>query len=181
MGQNIKTTLFDFLNENNIEKKNNSIICYHRSSSFNHMINNTFDLNRANSYSIFGEAIYFSESPNISSIFGNYVCKFSILLKEPVLNLNDKITKKYARELVRKFNNMFNLNMDINIDEVNQIGDIFIQNNYCYYKQFINSLGYNSFKYYSNYYTDFINKKGDYGLCYGVYNTDDITYVDGPF
>lgn len=148
------------------------------------MLNNTFDLNKSESHSIFGKAIYFSESPNITSLFGKYVCKFSITLKKPILDMNQKITKERARELVSKFNKMFIEYMDVNYDDVSQIGDIFMQDYYTYskyYEPFIKSMGFNSFKYYSNYYTDFINYKGDYGLCYGIYDTQDITYVDGPF
>jgi hypothetical protein len=36
-------------------------------------------------------------------------------------------------------------------------------------------------KYFGDYHTDFINQKGDYGTCYGLYNTKNIKFIDGPF
>lgn len=50
-----------------------------------------------------------------------------------------------------------------------------------HYQKFIKELGYNSLKYYSDYHTDFVNQKGDYGTSYGIYNTKSIKFIDGPF
>jgi hypothetical protein len=174
-----------FLFEN---KNNTNIICYHRSNDYKHMVNNDFKLELSDEFAMFGKAIYFSESPNIDTMLGKYICKFSINLEKPILDLNKNITETEAKELIGKFNTMFNKNIDLFYEDIQQIGDIFYEINEdtnwnltVYYEKFIKSLGYKSFKYFGNYYTDFINKRGDYGLCYGVYNPNDITFVDGPF
>lgn len=170
------------------ENKSKDIICYHRSNDLKHMINGDLDVNKVGDNSLFGRAIYFSSSPDISSQFGKYVCKFQISIDEPCLNMNAKITIKAAKELLVKFNIMFNTKILINTAFVKQIGDFFDVINddtdweYTkHYKKFIESLGYNSFRYYSNYHTDFMNSKGDYGTCYGLYNNQNIKFLDGPF
>lgn len=165
-----------------------NIICYHRSNDYKHMVNNELTINDADDFALFGKAIYFSDSPNISQQFGKYVCKFSIVLSEPCLDMNKSISIDEAKNIVNKFNEMFNTKFELFWEDIEQFGDIFNNINedtawdYTkYYKDFFTSLGYKSFKYYSNYHTDFINKKGDYGLCYGVYNDNDISFIDGPF
>ena len=182
----IATTIREYLNE---QKNNNTnIICYHRSNDYEHMVNGELSINDADDFALFGKAMYFSESPNISQQFGKYLCKFSINLTEPCLDMNKSISIDEAKNIVNKFNAMFNTKFDLFWEDIEQFGDIFdninedTNWNYTkYYKDFFTSLGYKSFKYYCNYHTDFINNRGDYGLCYGIYNDNDITFIDGPF
>lgn len=168
------------------------IICYHRSNSLEHMMNADFSLEQANDVALFGHAIYFSESPNISQQLGKYICKFSIKLDEPVLDMNKRINGDEQQRLLDLFNKMFNLNIETDIDDklypnvqfgdlIGEISDTYNWDYNKYYQKFIKELGYNSFKYFGNYHTDFINQKGDYGTCYGLYNTKNIKFIDGPF
>jgi len=184
----MKTRFNQFINENRKE----GIICYHRSNDYEHMVNGEFTLEHSNDVTMFGQAIYFAESPNISQNFGEYICKFEIKLQEPVLDMNSEITSEYANQLVTKFNEMSKLKIsyDFNIlyDDGIQFGDFFSELNELYnwdysihYQKFIQSLGFNSFKYFCTYHTDFRHTRGDYGLCYGIYNPNDIKFVDGPF
>jgi hypothetical protein len=170
------------------DNKNTNIICYHRSNNYDHMENNELSIDNADDFALFGKAIYFSQSPDISQQLGKYICKFSINLEEPCLDLNKNITVDEAKEILKKFNKKYNTKLDLFWEDIEQFGDIFDQINEDtnwdftkYYKDFFTSLGYNSFKYFCNYHTDFINNKGDYGLCYGVYNDNDIKFIDGPF
>ena len=39
----------------------------------------------------------------------------------------------------------------------------------------------NHFYHYSDFGTNYIDKKGDYGYCYGIYDSNDIEFLDGPF
>ena len=175
----------------------NNIICYHRSNDFKHMVRNDFKLEMSDEVALFGNAIYFCDVADISYQLGKYVCKFSINLKEPVLDMNKKISSE--EELIglfKKFNQMFNLDIDyidVNFDNLsgkfnvqygeffNDISETFNWDYNKYYKEFIISLGYNSFKYFGTYHTDFRAEKGDYGICYGIYDVNDIKFVDGPF
>ena len=92
---------------------NNSIVCYHRSDSLEHMENNQFSLEFSNSEdSIFGRALYFAQSPNISNQLGKYLCKFKIKLDKPILNLNKEIAPMEANKLLSLFNNKFNTKID---------------------------------------------------------------------
>lgn len=171
---------------------NKEIICFHRSSDLDHMIKSEFNLKYAEEMSIFGHAIYFSDSPNISPQLGKYICKFSIKLNEPVLDLNKKINVIGQQNFVKLFNKFFNLNIELDYDDKLypniQLGDLFLEisQNYSleynkFYKDFIQKLGYNSFKYFGDYHTDFVNKLGDYRNCYGIYDTKNIKFIDGPF
>lgn len=177
----------ELLNENTGE-----IICYHSSDSLEHMKKSDFRLEKANDLNLFGYAIYFSESPNISQQLGKYLCKFSIKLDEPVLDMNKRINGTEQKRLLDLFNKMFKLNITTDINDklypnvqfgdlLVEISDIYDWDYNKYYYEFIRKLGYNSFKYFGNYHTDFINQKGDYGSCYGLYNTKNIKFIDGPF
>jgi len=184
----VSNTVDNILKENHGEK----IICYHRSNELEHMIKGNFNLELSDDVALFGNAIYFSESPNIAQQFGKYICKFEITLDKPVLDLNAIVDGKMQQKIVDKFNSLSNNNFETDIDDKLypnvQFGDVLmeISDEYDwdfnkYYKQLIQSFGYNSFKYFCNYHTDFINERGDYGLCYGLYNSKNIKYIDGPF
>ena len=189
------------------EELNNQkgIICYHRSDSLEHMENNQFNLEFSNyENSIFGKALYFAQSPNISTQLGKYICKFKIKLDQPILNLNKSITTNQANKLLNLFNKKYNTKIDyynkelgenVNSFDFNenynsvQYGEFFLelqdilrpQPNQ-YYEDFIrNVLKCNSFVHYCDYGTNFITEKSDYGLCYGIYNPNNIKFVDGPF
>ena len=173
-----------------IAPKNKGIICYHRSDDYEHMVKGEFSLEYSNDVALFGHAIYFAESPNISQQLGKYICKFSIKTQSPVLNMNDEMSAESANLLLKKFNKISNAKIGYDFDDEFgkiQYGEFFNEisgymwNYNSFYKQFIKSLGYNSFKYFGNYHTDFLYNKGDYGLCYGIYNEKDIEFVDGPF
>jgi len=168
------------------------IICYHRGNSLEHMMKADFSLEQANDVALFGHAIYFSESPNISQQLGKYICKFSIKLDEPVLDMNKRINGAEQQKLLDLFNKMFNLNVKSDIDDklypnvqfgdlLGEISDTYNWDYNKFYQKFIKELGYNSLKYFGDYHTDFINEKGDYGTCYGLYNTKNIKFIDGPF
>ncbi len=175
----------------------NKIIVYHRSNDREHMENANFSIDMCNDIALFGKSIYFSACPDISQQLGKYLCKFEIILQEPVLNMNKKIScENELIDLFIKFNKMFDLNIEYNevdFDDLSgkfnvQYGEFFdhITENFnwdynIYYRNFIQSLGYNSFKYFQNYHTDFITKLGDYGISYGIYNPNDIKFIDGPF
>ncbi len=179
------------------ENFNNGIVCYHRSNDYKHMVKCDFKSEMSNDVALFGNAIYFCEVAEISQQLGKYICKFSINLKDPILDMNKNISSE--EELIglfNKFNEMFNLDIeyiDIDFDDLSgefnvQYGEFFdnISERFNwdynkYYKQFIQSLGYNSFKYFGTYHTDFRTERGDYGVCYGVYDTNDIKFIDGPF
>lgn len=190
------------INNNNNQKE---IIVFHRSNSLEHMKNNQFDLEYSDKeYSIFGRALYFASSGQISNQLGKYLCKFKIKLDKPILNLNKIITNKQANNLLKLFNQKYNTKIDyynkqmgesINTFDFNenydgiQYGEFFLelqdilkpQPNQ-YYEDFIrNVLKYNSFVHYGSYGTDFITEKGDYGLVYGIYNPKDIKFVEGPY
>ncbi len=173
------------------ELNNNEIICYHRSDSYEHMVDGDFSLDLMKDVALFGRAIYFAESSNISPQLGKYLCKFSIKLQEPVLNMNNEISNEEANSLLKDFNEMFNTEIEIDFNEdynmvqygefFGEISELYNWDHNKYYKKFIEHLGFKSFKYFGNYHTDFIIERGDYGLCYGIYNTNDIKFIDGPF
>jgi hypothetical protein len=188
MLDNIRKIIREELSELN----SGEIICYHRSNSVEHMMAGDFRMDYADDVALFGHAIYFSESPNISQQHGKYLCKFGIKLQGPVLDMNTRIDGQQQQQLQDKFNEMFSLDIDTDINDLLypnvQIGDFFdeISDQYDWdlnkhYHKFIRSLGYNSFRYFGDYHTDFVNKKGDYGSCYGVYEPKDIRFIDGPF
>jgi hypothetical protein len=179
----------DFLLET---KKEKGIIVYHLSDELSHLKRCDFRLDLASDVALFGKAIYFSTSLNIrltgsDKYFG---CKYLIYPDEPMLNMNDKLSQKNAKILLDDFNTMFKTNVRKDIlDRVYCYGDFFEQAggslweiNNKYFKPFIQEhLGFNSFKYYQTEYTDFRHSKGDYGICYGLYNPKSIKFVDGPF
>ena len=188
----MKSLINKLLREGLLKENNNEIICYHRSNNLDHMMNGDFSLEQANDVALFGHAIYFSDSSNISQQLGKYICKFSITLDKPILDMNKKINGIEQQKILDLFNKMFNLNIESDIDDSLypnvQLGDLLgeISNAYNWdynkhYHEFIKKLGYNSFKYFSDYHTDFINQKGDYGICYGIYNVKNIKFIDGPF
>lgn len=182
-----------------LEKKSDEIICYHRSSILEHMLVGDFQLSKSKDDSIFGSAIYFSSSPNISTHFGKYLCKFSIKLEEPILDMNKIIPNYEANTLLWNFNEMFNLNVKYNFQDdfldyykgvqYGQFFDMIMEyqrSDYTKYtknfKNFIQKyMGFNSFKYYQNEWTDYKLKKDDYGTAYGLYDNKNIKYIDGPF
>jgi hypothetical protein len=188
--------------------KNDWIVCYHRSNNLEHLKNAEFSLDYANNEnSVFGKAIYFASSSDISYQLGKYLCKYEIKLYNP-LNLNDEISNDKANELLTSFLNKYNVKIryynkdvldmveyyDFNEEYNNvQYGEFFLQlsdiiyihdNVQIYYHDFIkNVLGYNSFYHYSDYGTNFLTEKGDYGYCYGLLydNEDMIKFIDGPY
>jgi hypothetical protein len=180
-----------FIKEVLEEKLSKEIICYHRSNSFEHMMDGDFSIEKSSDTALFGPAIYFAQSPNISSQLGKYICKFAIKLDAPVLDMNSAITASEANQLLAKFNDMFGLNIFYDYSDMGDlvqygeffeyINDEFNWEHNKHYTKFIHSLGYKSFIYYGNYHTDFLDFKGDYGLCYGIYNPSSIRFIDGPF
>ena len=189
-------TIIEIINEeiqNIINENNNEIICYHRSNDKEHMIANNFNLELANNdNSVFGKAIYFASSSDITYQLGKYICKFKIKLENP-LNLNIELSNEEVNNLFNIFKRKYKVNdvydFNENYDGV-QYGEFFLQiqdmlyldniNNS--YKDFIeNVLGYKSFYHYSDYGTNFITNKGEYGYCYGLYNTQNIKFIDGPY
>jgi len=66
---------------NIFENKSDWIIAYHSSYDFEHMVNSDFKLSVGTTPSLFGDAIYFSQSPNVR-MFGKFQCKFKIKLEE---------------------------------------------------------------------------------------------------
>lgn len=199
--KNIITNYSEYIKENN----NEWIIVYHR-SNFEHDYNTKFDLSKSDDeYSVFGKAFYFASSGNISSQLGKTLHKFKIRLEKPTLNLNDEISNDEANKLLERFLNKYKLKInywdkendiddkdtyDFN-DDYNgvQYGEFFLQiqdivdngnstPNVYYYDFIRNELGYNSFKHFSDYGTNFITEKGDYGYTYGIYNPDDIIFIE---
>jgi hypothetical protein len=180
------------------------IQAYHRSNNLEHLTNADFILDfHDDEYSIFGQAIYFASSPNISGQLGKYLAKYSIVLEEPTLDMNQSMTPEQANTLLKKFVGTYKTQIsyhdkdkwetvdtyDFNndFDEV-QYGEFFLELQEImkelpnrYYKNFIQSLGYKSFKHYSDYGTNFVTEKGDYGYCYGIYKKEDVKFIDGPF
>lgn len=171
---------------------------FHRSDDYQHMERGDFSLEKADEESsIFGKALYFASSPDISGQLGKYKCKFKIKLNQPVLNMNKEMTCQEADKLMEDFVNRYNLELPINeSDEIYsfsdeydgvQYGDLFLEMQNMlegnkYFMDFIrNFLKYDSFIHYCDYGTNFITEKGDYGFCYGIYNPEHIRYVDGPF
>jgi len=172
-------------------QSNNEVVCYHRSNDYKHMVNNNFSLTESKDVALFGNAIYFSETSNTSSQLGKYVCKFGIKLKNPVLDMNQTITNEEAGQLLLKFNQMFNKKIDIDFNDMydgvqygeffGEISELYSWDLNQYYQKFIKSLGFNSFKYFGTFHTDFSTERGDYGLCYGIYDPKDVRFIDGPF
>lgn len=182
-------------------KKSEGIICYHVSNKLNHMLNSDFKLEYADDFSLFGHAIYFSSSPNIVYFPSNggkkYICKFSIILEEPILDMNKEISIGEANTLLHDFLSISKIKdktldsyfFKKDFDDGVQYGSFFekIANktSWDYNKHFRNFiqkyLGFNSFKYYQNDCTDFRTELGSYGTAYGLYNPKNIKYVDGPF
>ena len=161
---------------------------YHRSNSNNHLEKLNFE--KADSEdSVFGQAIYFSSSSDTTSQLGHYMGKYEIVLDNP-LNLNIEFSPNRANELM----NIFIKKYDIEDDEydfnneydVVSYGNLFLEiqefswgESSKYIHDFITSyLGFNSFYHYSDYGTNFIDDFGDYGFCYGVYNENDIKFID---
>lgn len=187
----MKSIIKQLLREELSKAHSSEIICFHSSNDLEHMENANFSMEMSNDVALFGHAIYFSESSNVDQ-FGKYLCKFSIKLDQPVLDMNKVINGREQQTLLDKFNKMFNTKIEMDIDDNLypnvQYGDFFgeISDTYnwdynIHYKKFIQSLGFNSFKYFGNSHTDFIDRKGDYGLCYGIYNPNNIKFIDGPF
>ena len=185
-------------------KTDKEIICYHRSKDLKHMKNSDFSLEYSdNEYSIFGGAFYFSTSSNITIEFGRYLCKFKIKLEEPVFDLNKEMSNAEANKLLYLFIDKYNKKIkyyDRGISEYSdkfdfndgydrvQYGEFFLELQDIipdipneFFMNFIHFLGYKSFKYYQDFGTNFITKKDDYGICYGIYNPKNIRFVDGPF
>ena len=169
------------------EKRDNGIIVYHRSDNLKHMLDCDFKLEYSADNNLFGRAIYFSTSPNINhEYFGKYICKFSIIPDEPILNMNIKISKEHANNLLNEYNTMFKTNIEFDFEfDIISYGDFFdnvgVDWKTKYFQTFIQKhLGFNSFKYYQNFDTDFVSKRTVYGSCYGIYNPKNIKFIDGP-
>ena len=145
------------------ESFNTGTICYHRSNDYKHMEKCDFSIDMTNDVALFGPAIYFSETPDTWQGLGKYLCKFEIRMEEPVLDMNKKIeTEQELINLFDKFNKMFNLNIEYNEVDFDDLsgrfdvqygeffGNISERFNWDYnmhYSKFIQSLGYNSFKF----------------------------------
>jgi len=171
------------------------IIVYHRSDELSHMERADFDLSKSDDeFSIFGQAVYFSSSPSMSKALGKYICKFEIQLEDPILDMNESITLAEADKMLADFNKMFKTDYEIDFTEGYeddmQYGQFFLEINdldeweprpNTHFKDFIHSLGYKSFKHFTTYDSDFRTDEGDYGTVYGIYNTRNIKFVDGPF
>lgn len=173
-----------FSSNDNLE----SIIVYHRSTNNKYLEDLSIEKSR-DVESLFGKAIYFSSSPSTSSNMGKYMGKYEIKLDKP-LNMNKEISNDIANKLYSIFSTRYNIELesfdfDLEYDGV-QYGEFFSEISQDtlwdankYFNDFIkNYLGYNSFYHYSNYHTDFITEKGDYGLCFGIYNKSDIKFID---
>jgi hypothetical protein len=177
---------------------------YHRSNNLDHLTTADFILDfHDDEYSIFGQAIYFASSPNITNQLGKYLAKYSIVLEEPTLDMNKSMTNKQANTLLKKFVDTYKTEINYYNKELSeqsttydfsndydgvQYGEFFLELQEImkvlpnkYYKNFIQSMGYKSFKHYCDYGTNFITEKGDYGYCYGIYKKEDVKFVDGPF
>jgi len=167
------------------------ITVYHASHSLDHLERAKFDMSMASDGSLFGRAIYFSSSGNIrSSMFGKYLCKFKIRLDKPVLDMNTEITNQEAYTLLDRFNKQFNTNIQVDFDtnyDGMMYGWFFEELNgrdwehTPRYFEFIRALGFQSFMYCQDGLTDFVDTCGDYGRVYGLYNTKNIKFIDGPF
>lgn len=182
--------LFKTYTEFLLESKTNEIIVYHKSNSLEHMLECDFKLEKASDRSIFGQAIYFSSSPN--TYWGKYNCSFSITLDEPILDLNKEISLSEANKTLRLFIEILSLNSRFRFNQKVQIGQVFEKvNDLCFedhiydgskhFRSFIQDyLKYNSFKYYQNSMTDYVLEEGEFGTAYGIYNPKNIKFVDGP-
>jgi len=187
-----------------LESKNSKeIIVYHVSDSLEHMLKADFRLEFSKDASLFGKAIYFSTSPNIyykpSSDKKIYKCKFSIIPEEPLLDLNKEMLVDEADKLLEDFISLFKIQksseykiheykFNRNFDNSVQYGEFFEKiakltwwDYNKFFKDFIQNLGYNSFKHYQTGWTDFSDEEGDYGSAYGLYSPKNIKYIDGPF
>lgn len=177
--------------ENKLTTDKNIKIVYHISHSLEHMLKSDFKMEYAND-GLYGKAIYFSESPNI--LYGtdykrSYCCKFKITLDEPILDMNKEITNEEANKLLLVFNDKYKCEKvyDFNEEYKNvQYGEFFDEIVGWKYNKYLqdfihNHLGYKSFVYYQDRFTNFSTEKTDYGRAYGVYDTTKIKYVDGPF
>ena len=168
---------------------NGRIICYHRSNGFEHMENNQLSIDNADDMTLFGKALYFASSSDISQQLGKYIGKYSIKLEEPCLDLNKEIDIEEINDIVVRFNKLSNKNftsqyLNEEYEDV-QIGDILVEisDEYGweynkYFKDLIQSYGYKSFKYFTTYHTDFRNDLGEYGYCYGIYNDSDAKCIE---
>jgi hypothetical protein len=202
-------TYNNFLVESSLKKKG-IIFAYHLSNQLEHMENSDFRMEYASEFALFGKAIYFSSTPNINYKPMNegkktYCCKFEITLDEPVLDMNRIIPVYEGNRLLRDFITLVEdedkdennselykfrgYNFDHDFENTMLVGEVFETiTSKCnwelnkYYDFFIRKwLGYNSFKYFQNSWTDFETEKGDYGISYGLYNPKSIRFVDGPF
>ena len=188
-------------------KEKGKVIAYHLSNQLEHMLQADFRMEYSSDYSIFGKAIYFSSSPDIQYAPMNegkkpYCCKFEITLEEPILDMNRLIPVFEADRLLKDFKSimedkheslylrgLLNYTFKKEYDDTIQMGEFFERVGSFgndgltkYYHYFIhNYLGYNSFQYFQNSYTDYVTEKGDYGISYGVYNKKNIKFLDGPF
>lgn len=185
------------------ENINQTVIGYHRTNSPDKIANNGLSLKYADDkYSIFGKALYFSSKPDISNQFGKSTLKFEIYLQPPLLNMNKQIKPEEANKLLYTFAKRYSLEVPTTFDkDYNKIpysfneyyysvmyGEFFLElseifnaegvNANAYFYDFIhNYLNYNSFYHFQNYHTDFIEKKGDYGYAFGVYDNSNVKFI----
>ena len=169
------------------ESIKDGLVVYHRAKSGAHLEDLKID-NAEHVMSLFGKAIYFSSSPMTSNELGNFIGKYEISLDNP-LNMNIEISNEKANELYSIFYKRYSIGFDEydfndeyeNVQFGEFFGEISESSNWEHNKHFYdfikNYLGYNSFYHYSSYHTDFITEEGDYGLSYGIYNEDDITFI----
>lgn len=188
------------------ESAGKKVEVYHRSNDLKHMLSGRFDLSKANDeYSIFGRAIYFASSADALPLeLGEYCCKFSIRLAEPVLDMNAEITFDDANRMLKDFNKKYGTTIkyydkesaedktsyDFSKDYEGKVqyGEFFLELQDIlspqpnkFFDRVIRGLGYNSFKHFATFGTDFITQQGDYGFVYGVYDDKDVKFLDGPF
>jgi hypothetical protein len=181
----LRKIIFEMVNE----AYSNGITVYHRSDDYPHMVNSDFRMELSDDEAAFGNAIYFSDSPKISPNIGKYMCKFEIIPRQPMLDMNMLIDCEFQKEIIARFNRMahadFEMEVDCTLGSKIQFGDVLkeIEEEYLwegnkYFQQLIQSFGYHSFKYYSTISADFSNKRTNYGICYGIYNPQDIIFIE---
>lgn len=156
------------------------IMVYHRGNSNN--IGR--DLETASSVAPFGDAMYFSDNNNIKANSGDFFCTYSIKLAEPSLNMNEEISEELAQNLLQRYNEMFNSNLvfdftgDIQVGEffetLDELTDYQINLNM---KNFIQSFGIKSFYYFQDSNSYFQDRKGLYGISYGIYDPADVKFI----
>lgn len=161
--------------------EHDGILVYHRGNP-----NNVGrDLETVSSVAPFGNAMYFSDSNNIKLNPSDFLCTYSIKLAEPSLNMNEEISEELAQKLLERYNEMFNANLTFDFEGDIQVGEFFeILDDLVPYeinlnmKQFIQSFGIKSFYYFQDSNSYFQDRKGNFGISYGVYDPADVQFIN---